>query len=146
MNAMRRFAWIVGLASAVPLVGCSVAPTLQPATVPEGAMSGAVQAEAPGYAVQQRGPFGIYWARQRIRTELERGYPDYSPTVLSLNVMPGPAGRIVRFRARLRVIGIAGPSLPLLYRVEGYYDRVRDRVVETSRTSIQRGSRWRGWP
>lgn len=125
----------LGLMLAIPMAGCGTPPNSpHTAAVPE-------DKRVDGYHGQQRTPNPNLLARQRIRQELERSYPDYSPTVLSLNVRPIVRGERYAFRARVQVIGFAGPSLPLLYWVEGTYDRRQDRVVETRRTSISRTNR-----
>lgn len=129
----------LGLALALtlvfPMAGCGTPPSSLQTTAAPGEL------RDDGYHAQQRLPNPNLQARQRIRMELERSYPDYSPTVLSLNVRPIVRGQRYAFRARVRVIGIAGPSVPLLYLVEGTYDRRRDRVVETRRTPISRTNR-----
>ena len=135
MPNARLLGLALGLTLALPMAGCGAPPTSpQTAAVPEEAQDGS-------YHGQQRPPNPNLLARQRIREELERSYPDYSPTVLSLSVRPIVRGERYAFRARVQVIGFAGPSLPLLYWVEGTYDRRQDRVVETRRTSIPRSNR-----
>jgi hypothetical protein len=124
--------WLIltlGLSLALPLSGCTAGPGI-PNDDPQG----------NAYQVQQFYPNANLMARQRIRQELERGYPDYSPSVQALNVRPIIPGQRYAFRARVTVIGIAGPSLPLRYLVEGTYDRRQNRVIETRRTPIDRPS------
>lgn len=139
MKHARGLILALGLSLALPFTGCATAPSIQQAFAPE------EQAFAPGepapggaYHAQQGYPYMTFQARQRIRTVLEKGYPDYSPSVQALNVWPIIPGQRYRFRARVTVIGIAGPSVPLRYLVEGTYDRRTGKVVETSRTPITR--------
>ncbi len=120
---------VLGISLALPLFGCTAGPGLP---------SGDPQDSA--YHVQQFYPNVNRMARQRIRQELERGYPDYSPSVQALNVRPIIPGQRYAFRARITVIGIAGPGLPLRYLVEGTYDRRQNRVIETRRTPIDRST------
>lgn len=134
LNA-RRLALALGLTLAIPLVGCGT-PAIAPLTT-----ASLTEVSLAPYHGQQRSVNPNLQARQRIRAELERGYPDYSPTVQSLNVRPIVPGQRYAWRARVEVIGIAGPAVPLLYWVEGTYDRRQDRVVETKRTPITRQNR-----
>ena len=135
MPNARLLVLILGLTLAFPMAGCTMAPGALRPVASKG------EALASGYQSQQVSPNPNLQARRRIREELERGVPDYSPHVESLSVWPIARGLRYAFRARVRVIGFAGPSVPLLFRVEGTYDPRQDRVTETSRTSITRQSR-----
>ena len=135
MQESRLLVLALGFTLALPLAGCGTGSTVPQTLASEGVAWGA------DYQGQQITPNPNLQARRRIREELERGHPDYSPHVESLNVRPIVRGEHYAFRARVRVIGIAGPSVPLLYLVEGTYDRRQDRVTETRRTPITPQSR-----
>ncbi len=132
---MKDGRWLLlalGLSLAAQISGCATGPSIQQAALPTG------EGQFAEYSAQQFYARGTVLARRRIREDLERGHPDYSPSVQSLNVWPIIPGRRYAFRARLVVIGIAGPSLPLRTLVQGTYDLPTDRLVETRRTPIQR--------
>ena len=135
MKDARLAGLALGLSLALSAAGCATAPGLSVTNAPDLPLSEGT------YLIQQRNVPPTVQARQRIREELERGYPDYSPSVQALNVSPIIPGQRYRFRARVTVIGIAGPSVPLRYLVEGTYDLRTHQVVETSRTPLSRPAR-----
>ena len=135
MKDARLGGLALGLSLMLSVAGCATAPVLPLSTAPD------LRASEGAYLIQQRNFPAIRQVRQRIRAELERGYPDNSPSVESLNVQPIIPGERYRFRARVTIIGIAGPSYPLRYLVEGTYDRRTGQLEETSRTPITRSAR-----